>query len=536
MQKEMHNNAVAFEFLAPGENIPIGYKKIPLRMIFDVKMDVTRKTRLVAGGHVTEVLSNLTYSSVVSCDSVRIIFLLAALNDLDILAADIGNAYLIAKTHEKVYSIAGKEFGSRAGEPVVIVRALYGLKSSGAAWRAHLAASLISIGYTSCLADPDVWMRPALKDNGTPHYEYLIVYVDDVLSVSQVPQHTMNAIAELYRIKDNCIAKPDQYLGASIIQYYLPQDQTKVRWGLSSQQYVVEAIPNVETELSNIGKCLSNAVITPISSGYRPELDVSPSLDPIKANYYRNLIGILRWAVELGRIDIYIHVSMLSSFLASPREGHVAEVIHIVAYLKKHKRSTMVFDDTIPHVDESLFLATDWTEFYRGAKELKPSNAPEPRGNPVNMYGFCDSDHARDRVTRRSHTGIILFLNRAPVVWFYKKQNTIETSTFGAEFVALRIAVELIEAQRYKLWMMGVPIDGPCMLFCDNEAAVKNSTIPESTLKKKHNAIACHRVREAVALGTIRIGYINTSRNLADMLTKPLMSEKIHSFCEQILH
>jgi hypothetical protein len=114
-------------------------------------------------------------------------FLIAALNDLNILAADIGNAYLNAMTREKVYAIAGKELGSRAGAPVISVRALYGLKSSGAAWRAHLAASLISLGYTSCLADPDVWIRPALKDNGTPYYEYLIDYVNDVLSISQAP-------------------------------------------------------------------------------------------------------------------------------------------------------------------------------------------------------------------------------------------------------------------------------------------------------------------------------------------------------------
>jgi hypothetical protein len=147
----------------------------------------------------------------------------------------------------------------------------------------------------------------------------------------------MNAITELYRLKDNSFAKPDRYLGASVLEYYLLQDQTKVRWGLSSQQYVTEAIRNVETELSKIGKCLSNAVTTPISSGYRPELDITPLLNPTKANYYQNLIGILRWAVELGRIDIYIHISMLSSFLASPREGHLSEVIHIFAYLKKTK-------------------------------------------------------------------------------------------------------------------------------------------------------------------------------------------------------
>jgi hypothetical protein len=115
---------------------------------------------------------------------------------------------------------------------------------------------------------------------------------------------------------------------------------------------------------SKVGKCFSNAVTTPISSGYRPELGVSSLLNPIKVNYYHNLIGIIRWAVELGQIDIYIHVSMLLSFLASPREGHLAEVIHIFAYLKKHKCSTMVFDETQPHIDESSFIPTDWTEFY----------------------------------------------------------------------------------------------------------------------------------------------------------------------------
>ena len=117
-------------------------------MVFDIKIDFTRKARLVAGGHLTQVPSHLTYSSVVSRESVRIMFLIAALNDLQVLSADIGNAYLNAPNREKVYAITGKEFGSRAGEVVIIVRALYGLKSAGAAWRSHLANSLQAIGYT----------------------------------------------------------------------------------------------------------------------------------------------------------------------------------------------------------------------------------------------------------------------------------------------------------------------------------------------------------------------------------------------------
>jgi hypothetical protein len=536
IQKEMKNNAIAFEFLEPHAAVPLGYKKITLHMIFDVKMDFTRKARLVAGGHLTDPPASITYSSVVSRDSVRIMFLIAALNDLQVLAADIGNAYLNAPNRERVYAIAGKEFGSRAGERVIIVRALYGLKSAGAAWRSHLASSLLTLGYKSCLADPDVWLREATKNDGTPYYEYLIVYVDDILAFSLVPQETMKAISELYRLKDNSVTKPERYLGADVVQFYLPGDSSKPRWGLSSTQYIAEAIRNVEHELSKIGKALSNTISTPISSGYRPELDVSPLLSPEQANYFQNLIGVLRWIIELGRLDIHVHVSMLSTFLAAPRQGHLNEVLHIFAYLKRYKKSTMVFDDTLPNLDESIFQQNaDWSDFYRDATEKIPPNAPEPRGHHVNMYCFCDSDHAGDRVTRRSQTGIILFLNRSPITWFSKKQNTVETSTFGAEFVALRIAVELIESLRYKLRMMGIPIAGPCSILCDNESVVKNSSIPESVLKRKHNAIAYHRVREASASGMVRIGHIHSSHNLADMLTKPLSRNKIHDFCEQIL-
>ena len=101
IEKEMKNVMPAFEF-RDGNIVPIGYNWIDCHMIFDVKMDLTRKARLVAGGHQTDVPSESTYSSVVSRDSVRIAFTLAALNDLDVLAADVQNAYLNAPTKERV--------------------------------------------------------------------------------------------------------------------------------------------------------------------------------------------------------------------------------------------------------------------------------------------------------------------------------------------------------------------------------------------------------------------------------------------------
>jgi hypothetical protein len=165
IEKEMKNVLPAFEF-RDDDVMPPGFKKIDCHMVFDVKLDLVHKARFVAGGHQTDPPKESVYSSVVSHDSVRLAFLIAALNDLEILSADVQNAYLNAPTKERIYTTAGPEFGQgKEGRPVMIVRALYGLRSSGARWHDHLAATLRDAGFKACKADADVWMRPAVKAN-----------------------------------------------------------------------------------------------------------------------------------------------------------------------------------------------------------------------------------------------------------------------------------------------------------------------------------------------------------------------------------
>ena len=133
-------------------------------VIFDVKMeDFRQKARLVAGGHMTSEPDVITYSSVVSRETVRLALTIAALNDLEIKSADIMNAYITAPTKEKIWTTLGPEFGNDEGKKAIIVRALYGLKSSGAAFRNHLAECMYNLGYKSCLADPDLWFKPEAK-------------------------------------------------------------------------------------------------------------------------------------------------------------------------------------------------------------------------------------------------------------------------------------------------------------------------------------------------------------------------------------
>jgi len=161
---------------------------------------------------------------------------------------------------------------------------------------------------------------------------------------------------------------------------------------------------------------------------------------------------------------------------------------------------------------------------------------PEPLGLPVDVSCFVDADHAGNLLTRSSHLGALIFLNKAPVIWYSKWQNTVESSMFGSEFVAMRIATNLIISLRYKLRMFGVPLIGPASVFCDNQGVVNNTTMPKSILSKKHNQICYHRVQEAVAAGTIWICKEDTETNLADILTKPLQLPKQCFFLQRILY
>jgi hypothetical protein len=167
-----------------------------------------------------------------------------------------------------------------------------------------------------------------------------------------------------------------------------------------------------------------------------------------------------------------------------------------------------------------LTADVNWEEQYPGVHEELPANMPTPKGKAAHITCYSDSDHAGDMVTRRSTTGILLFVNNTPLKWYSKRQNTIETSTYGSELVSLRLATELVMEYRYRLRMMGVPITTSGTLLCDNKSSVLNVSLPSSTLKKRHNAIAYHRVREAVAAKIISVQHIEGKNNLSDILTK----------------
>ena len=182
----------------------------------------------------------------------------------------------------------------------------------------------------------------------------------------------------------------------------------------------------------------------------------------------------------------------------------------------------MVYDPSYPTVSDEKFPKRDWNNSYGDVKEQLPPLMPESLGAEVIMRVFVDADYAGDNANRRSRTGFIIFLNEAPIAWYSKKQNRIENSVFGSEFTAMRTALETAQGIRYKLRMMGVPINTPIYIYGDNMSVIHNTSKPESTLKKKANSVCYHYIREAVAADECRTGHVSTHENPADVATKHL--------------
>lgn len=224
---------------------------------------------------------------------------------------------------------------------------------------------------------------------------------------------------------------------------------------------------------------------------------------------------------------------MMSSHLA-------LQVLHVFAYLKKYHNSEIVFDPSDPCIDDAQFERKDWTTSEFGhvvGTEVLPPNMPTPRGLGFTTQAKVDADHAADTVTRRSRTGLIVYLNCSPIYWLSKKQTSVESSSFGLEFIAMKHCCEYLRGLHYKLRMMGIPVNGPAYIFGDNQSVLANTTIPELTLKKKAQSIAYHLVREGAARDEWCTAYVNTHENEADLLTKVLPAgEKHKGFVRRLLH
>ncbi len=211
-------------------------------------------------------------------------------------------------------------------------------------------------------------------------------------------------------------------------------------------------------------------------------------------------------------------------------------MMRVFGYLKTHPNGAIIVDPDLPDHDKHKSpQGMNWKEFCPDAKPEEWPGMPEELGKAVKITCYVDADHAHDHLTHRSVTGIILFINNTPIRWISKCQKTVETSTYGSELVAARIAIDLIIEMLHNLRSLGVPVDGPALLLGDNQSVVLNTTVPSSVLKKKHNAVAFHCICEAIAARICHFVHIPSSENYADILTKSLGKADFHHLSCKVL-
>ena len=487
---------------------PDGFQKIRVHFVYAVKHDGRFKARLVADGHLTKEPAESIYSGVVSLRSLRMVVFLSQLNDLEIWGADVGNAYLEAYTDEKLCIIAGPEFKELQGHLLIMIKALYGTHSGGARWHDRLFDILQELKFKPFKADPDVWMRP---EPGGTCYEYIAVYVDDLAIAAKDPQASCNEHKKKYNLKLKGVGPFEYHLGCT---YKKDPDRTLAA---DPRRYVNKILESYE----RMFKEKPRKSRPPLEGGDHPELDTSELCDEHQTKQFQTLIGQLQWLISLGRFDIAVHVMSLSRFRAQPRKGHLDRAKRIVGYLLFLPDGAIRFRTGEPDFSSLKDQEYDWTRsVYSGACEQIPHDIPKPLGKHVQTTHYVDANLHHDLATGKAVTAVLHFLNQTPIDAYTKRQSTVETATYGSEFVAARTAVDQIIDIRTTLQYLGVPIRDKSYMFGDNRSDVTSSTIPNSTISKRHHLASYHRVREAIAAKYISFHWKDGKSNPADILSK----------------
>ena len=239
----------------------------------------------------------------------------------------------------------------------------------------------------------------------------------------------------------------------------------------------------------------------------------------------------------------------MSRFRVQPKIGHLDRLKRIYGYIRKFPDAYIRIRTGIPDLPNTTQAPQDWSHsVYGNVREQIPSDAPKPQGNPVVTLSYVDANLYHDYVNGRALTGILHFVNGTPIAWFSKRQATVETATYGSEFVAAKIATEQIIDLRNTLQYLGVPLvtmsqaslsgstqPVPSYLFGDNRSVITSSTIPHSALNKRHIALAYHKVRESIAGRILNFIHIDGKSNPSDVLSKHCGFQQAYPILQPLL-
>lgn len=437
------------------------------------------KARLVAKGYTQQYGIDFHDTPVAKIVTVRCLLTVAAKLNWPLHQMDVTNAFLQGDLDEEVYLVLSQGYEVEGENKVCkLLKSLYGLRQASRQWNHKFASIMLKTGFHQSKHDHSLFVK---KDGH--NVTVLIVYVDDIIITGN---HTDSIVALKTHLHAEIQVKD---LGS--LKYFLGIEVARSRKGiyLNQRKYALELI--AETGLSG-----SKPFDTPMGQNLKlttveydtafPPKQLEDALLP-DAALYKRLVGRLIY-LTITRPDICYAVQVLSQFMHSPKVSHMEAAVRVVRYLKQSP-------------GQGILLSSDGT---------------------LKLQAYCDSDWASCPMSRRSVTGDCIMLGDSLISWKTKKQNTVSRSSAEAEYRAMASTTCEITWIVGLLKDMGVEHSSPCILFCDNKAALDIAANPLYHERTKHIEIDCHLIREKIQQGLIITSHISSCQRLADVLTKAL--------------
>ncbi|KAI3513963.1 hypothetical protein L1887_12232 [Cichorium endivia] len=467
---------------------PVDIKPVSCKWVFKLKRNTDGsicmyKARLVARGFSQQYGLDYedTFSPVAKLTTIRVLLALAASKGWKLWQMDVSNAFLYGDLDHTIHMDQPRGFESKDHPSYVckLKKALYGLKQSPRAWFGKMAEFLEHNGYSSTTADASLFV----KKFGSK-VALILVYVDDLIITGDLEEMVTQLKENLctrFHMKD--LGRLKHFLGLE-----LSYDDEGII--LHQRKYCCDLLKRFE-----MVDC--KPAVTPMDTNTKLFAEVGRELED--ATVYRKMVGSLIY-LTLTRPDIAFPVGVLSRFMQHPRKPHLGAARRVLRYIK----ATLNYG-------------------------VKFKREPECK-----LMGFCDADYAGDVNTRRSTTGYVFMLGSSVVSWCSKRQPTVSLSTTEAEYRAAAVAAQESVWLIQLLKDLNQEVNYSIPLMCDNMSSIKLAENPTFHARTKHIEVHYHFIREKVLKDEIDLQYVNTTKQVADLLTKGLASAKLIEFSKMM--
>ena len=454
---------------------------VTTRWVFTKKKDehgnvVRYKARLVARGYTQEygVDYQETFAPVLKAKSLRLITALAATDEDELEQIDFKTAYLNARLKEKIYITTPQTMKLKSDQVLQLNKALYGLKQSGREWNDEVSEYIKQMGFKQCMKDTCIYVYITKTNNRI----IIGLFVDDMTIVYKKKdkkewEEQKKRLKSKYKLTD--IGKMRQIVGCRVTR----DDETGVTY--------IDQQVNVEQQIKDAQLSDCKHTTTPGDNN----IQLEQGNERVDGYTYRSMVGALIYTSTWTRPDITHAVNMCSRYMTAPTTQHQQAATKILRYL--HGTSDM------------------------GIKYDNNNNK-----NKVMITGYCDADWAGDKKDRKSTTGYCVYVNNNLIAWNTHKQATVALSTAEAELMAITELTKEIMWLKQMVSEMGFDEVLPAVEHSDNQAAVNITNNDVDHNRTKHIEIRHMYVRSEIKTGKIKIQWVRTEQQTADIFTKAL--------------